>query len=123
MAHLITKVITYLNDNGVDYKTERPKWSMTEFCITDDGVGAFIENWDASKIGLAKPTDEELNTLDSKADAYQASVEIIGRRRDSYPAISDQLDQLYHDMAAGKGDSTGEWFKAVKKVKDDNPKS
>jgi len=25
-------------------------------------------------------------------------------------------------MAADKGDKTGEWFKAVKKVKDDNPK-
>jgi len=26
------------------------------------------------------------------------------------------------DMVAGKGDSTGEWFKAVKSVKDANPK-
>jgi len=25
-------------------------------------------------------------------------------------------------MAADKGDKTGEWFKVVKKVKDDNPK-
>jgi hypothetical protein len=25
-------------------------------------------------------------------------------------------------MTAGKGDKTGEWYKAVKKVKDDNPK-
>ena len=29
---------------------------------------------------------------------------------------------LYHDMTAGKGDKTGDWYKAVKKVKDDNPK-
>ena len=34
----------------------------------------------------------------------------------------EQLDQLYHDMAADKGDKTGDWFAAVKKVKDDNPK-
>jgi hypothetical protein len=26
------------------------------------------------------------------------------------------------DMVAGKGDSTGEWFKAVKSVKDAHPK-
>ena len=39
-----------------------------------------------------------------------------------YGQISDQLDMLYHDMAADKGDKTGDWFAAVKKVKDDNPK-
>ena len=32
-------------------------------------------------------------------------------------------DYKYKDMVADKGDKTGEWFKAVKKVKDDNPKS
>jgi hypothetical protein len=40
----------------------------------------------------------------------------------AYPSIGDQLDLLYKDMVAGKGDSTGEWFKAVKSVKDANPK-
>ena len=40
----------------------------------------------------------------------------------AYAEIKEQLDLLYHDMAADKGDKTGEWFKAVKKVKDDNPK-
>ena len=44
------------------------------------------------------------------------------KRVDSYAELGEQLDQLYHDMAADKGDKTGEWFKAVKKVKDDNPK-
>ena len=39
-----------------------------------------------------------------------------------YPFIGEQLDLLYHDMTSGKGDKTGEWYKAVKKVKDDNPK-
>jgi hypothetical protein len=41
---------------------------------------------------------------------------------DAYAELGEQLDQLYHDMAADKGDKTGEWFKAVKKVKDDNAK-
>jgi len=40
----------------------------------------------------------------------------------AYPSIGDQLDLLYKDMVAGKGDSTGEWFKAVKAVKDAHPK-
>ena len=29
---------------------------------------------------------------------------------------------LFHDMTAGKGTKDGEWYKAVAKVKSDNPK-
>ena len=40
----------------------------------------------------------------------------------AYEEVKEQLDQLYHDMAADKGDKTGEWFKAIKAVKDATPK-
>lgn len=43
-------------------------------------------------------------------------------RQEAYPALGEQLDMLFHDMTAGKGDNTGEWYKAVNKVKTDNPK-
>ena len=43
-------------------------------------------------------------------------------RRKQYPSVAEQLDLLYKDLVAGKVDATGEWAKAVKKVKDDNPK-
>ena len=43
-------------------------------------------------------------------------------RRQAYKSIPNQLDQLYHDMVAGKLDSTGEWAKSIKAVKDANPK-
>ena len=39
-----------------------------------------------------------------------------------YGSFGDQLDQLFHDMTAGKGDKTGEWYKSVSKVKTDHPK-
>jgi phosphoribosylformylglycinamidine (FGAM) synthase-like enzyme len=54
--------------------------------------------------------------LDEQDNGY------VRARQDAYASIGDQLDLLYHDMTAGKGDKTGEWYKAVKKVKDDNPK-
>ena len=54
--------------------------------------------------------------LDAQDNGY------VRDRQESYPALGEQLDMLYHDMTAGKGDKTGEWYKAVKKVKDDNPK-
>ena len=54
--------------------------------------------------------------------AYDA-LDYSRNRAVAYPELKEQLDLLYKDMAADKGDKTGEWFKAVKKVKDDNPKS
>ena len=61
------------------------------------------------------PTEEEVNEK-------IAELTIIQNRKDAYDTITDQLDKLYHDMTADKLDVTGEWYKAVKKVKDDNPK-
>ena len=43
-----------------------------------------------------------------------------------YPDIGDQLDKLYHDIDGGKlgaDAKTGDWYLAVKKVKDDFPKN
>ena len=39
-----------------------------------------------------------------------------------YPNFGDQLDSLYKDILTGKLDSTGEFAKAIKTVKDANPK-
>ncbi len=43
-------------------------------------------------------------------------------RRNQYEEFVHQLDQLWHDIDEGKLDKNGEWYKAIKKVKDDNPK-
>jgi len=68
------------------------------------------------------PSDEDIATWKSEYDAHVVATAYIQKRVDAYAELGEQLDQLYHDMAADKGDKTGEWFKAVKKVKDDNPK-
>tara|TARA_R100001015_G_C4610334_1_gene165705 strand:+ start:410 stop:727 length:318 start_codon:yes stop_codon:yes gene_type:complete len=46
----------------------------------------------------------------------------ISARQEAYGSWNSQLDKLWHDIDAGKLDKTGEWYKAVKKVKTDNPK-
>ena len=62
-------------------------------------------------------TEAELEAhAEAEANAWH------GSRQSAYPSWQDQLDLLYKDMLADKGDKTGEWFKIVKKVKDDNPK-
>ena len=44
------------------------------------------------------------------------------KRKESYPNFAEQFDKLFHDMTAGKGTKDGEWYKAIAKVKADNPK-
>ena len=47
------------------------------------------------------------------------------KRAAYYETLTDQLDKLYHDIDAGKfGETakTGEWYLAIKAVKDKYPK-
>ena len=67
-----------------------------------------------------QPTTEELNT---EKDRLQAEYDAQEYQRDRiYPELGEQLDMLFHDMTTGKGTKDGEWYKAVAKVKTDNPK-
>ena len=43
-------------------------------------------------------------------------------RKKGYGTIESQLDLLYHDMTADKGDKTGEWYTAINAIKVANPK-
>ena len=60
----------------------------------------------------------------SKADieAKYTEIEAIDNRLNEYAQIKDQLDLLYHDMVANKLDTTGEWHKSIKAIKDKYPK-
>ena len=90
-----------------------------------------------AEIEAAKPLYKQVNNERmefEKADYDQAKIDLgnskweeqefgyIQARQESYGSIGDQLDQLYWDIDAGKLDKTGEWYKAIKKVKTDNPK-
>ena len=90
-----------------------------------------------AEIESAKPMYKQVNNqrMEYSDDDYaQAKIDLgngkwqeqqfgyIQARQMAYGAISDQLDQLYWDIDAGKLDKTGEWYKAIKKVKTDNPK-
>jgi len=68
----------------------------------------------------SKPTESAVNAkLVELQDAWDAENDSYkSKRRSEYKSVADQLDQLYHDMTAGKLDGTGEWHKAIKAVKD-----
>tara|TARA_R100001244_G_scaffold126586_1_gene96960 strand:+ start:347 stop:664 length:318 start_codon:yes stop_codon:yes gene_type:complete len=67
-------------------------------------------------------TIAQIQTKQIELQAEYDAQEYARNRATEYPALAEQLDLLYHDMTAGKGTKTGEWYKAVKKVKTDNPK-
>ena len=116
MANLNAKIRVYLAENGKVYKEERDN-----FFMENDGSGDRLVSWNVS--GLAEPTAEQLDALDSKADTDFANRIIGYTRKKSYGDIGDQLDLLYKDMLANKLDTTGEWAKKIKAIKDSNPKS
>ena len=60
--------------------------------------------------------------MESQATTLENNNKIRNTRRESYGNIGDQLDLLYKDIVANKLDTTGEWAKKIKAIKDANAK-
>ena len=119
MASLHNKIKLYLEANS---KTENELLDDNVVLQDNsDGAGVFIASWNVS--GLVEPTAEQLNALESQANTFETNQGVGVTRKTAYGDIGDQLDLLYKDMLADKGDKTGEWFKKIKAVKDANAKS
>jgi hypothetical protein len=112
MASLSSKVKQYCANNGV---TEVD--FMTDVMLQDDsnGQGPYIKEWNISSV--TKPTDEQLNAVDSAADLSERQAAARSARRTAYGDLGDQLDMQYHDSV----DGTSTWKDHVAKVKTDNP--
>ena len=114
MSILYTKVKLYLEANSKTWDDEKVSLQNNS-----DGNGDFIASW---SYDIAQPTAEQIASYETAGNTSETLQGVLSTRRAEYPELKEQLDLLYKDMAADKGDKTGEWFKAVKKVKDDNPK-
>jgi hypothetical protein len=112
MASLSSKVKQYCANNGVasvDF--------MKDVLLQDDsnGQGPYIKEWNISNV--TKPTDEQLNAVDSAADLSERQAAARSARRTAYGDLGNQLDMQYHDSV----DGTSTWKDHVAKVKTDNP--
>ena len=112
MASLSSKVKTYCANNGVanvDF--------MKDVLLQDDsnGQGAYIKEWNVS--GVAQPTDEQLNAVDSAADLEERQNAVRATRKNAYGDLGAQLDMQYHDSK----DGTSTWEDHVAAVKTANP--
>ena len=112
MASLASKVKQYCANNGV---AEVDFLSDVRLQDDSDGQGPYIKEWNVS--GVAQPTDEQLNAVDSAADLKERQDAVRATRKAAYGDLGDQLDMQYHDSV----DGTSTWKDHVAKVKTDNP--
>ena len=119
MASLSSKIKEYAKANGVanvDF--------TTDVLLQDDsnGQGAYIKEWN---LDIAKPTDEQLATYESAANASESNAAFNQTRKNAYPEIGDQLDMLWHSIDKD-GDLKSKYFEfyeAIKAVKVKHPKN
>ena len=73
-----------------------------------------ITFWDATALGKAQPTIDQLNALDTQATTLENNDKVRNTRRVAYGDIGEQLDEIYKDIDA--------WKARIKSIKDANPK-
>ena len=100
---LYNKILAYLG---------RTPDFISEVKLQDDGSGVYIKEWNAKD--KVKPTNEQLDAIESDATKIGNNNNIRATRRNLYGDIGDQLDEIFKDIDA--------WKTRIQKIKTDNPK-
>jgi hypothetical protein len=105
MASLSSKIKQYVNSE-VDF--------TTDVILQDDsnGQGAYIKEWN---LDIAKPTDAQLDALETQAQTYENNQQIIATRKSLYGSWESQLEEIYDD-------GIDSWKARIQQIKTDNPK-
>jgi hypothetical protein len=105
MANLSTKIKLYSNQE-VDF--------TKDVLLQDDsdGKGAYIKEWNLS---IAKPTQEQLDALETQATTYENNQRIIHTRKSLYGPWDKQLEEIYDN-------GIDSWKARIAQIKLDNPK-
>lgn len=105
MASLSSKIKQYVNSE-IDF--------TTDVILQDDsnGQGAYIKEWN---LDIAKPTDAQLDALETQAQTYENNQQIIATRKSLYGSWESQLEEIYDD-------GIDSWKARIQQIKTDNPK-
>ena len=106
----------------MNYDHEAIRKAYPNVVIIDDSTGIFDANGDVVTVDQSNvdAARVELNKLYYRSDRMMGIGNTAG-----YARISDQLDQLYHDMKDGKlgaAATTGSWYVGITSVKTNIPK-
>ena len=111
MAILYTKVKLYLEDNSKTWDAEKNNISLQ-----NEGSGDYIHTWNVS--GLDKPTDYQLASYETAANAEETLNGVLAKRRREYGTWQEQMEMIYKDQKNG----TSTFKDHCDKVRSDNPK-
>ena len=103
MASLSNKIRQYVNSE-VDF--------LNDVILQDDGNGAYIKEWN---LDIAKPTQAQLDALESEAQTYENNQQIISTRKQLYGSWESQLEEIYDNGIES-------WKARISQIKTDNPK-
>ena len=103
MASLSNKIRQYVNAK-VDF--------TKDVKLQNDGQGAYIKEWN---LDIVKPTDAQLDALETQAQTYENNQQIIATRKSLYGSWESQLEEIYDD-------GIDSWKARIQQIKTDNPK-
>ena len=104
MAHLSYKIKKYL-DREVDFDKD--------VILQDDGDGVvYISEWNVVE---ARPTEEQLNAVESEANTLESNNQVIATRKNLYGTPHEQLEILVEQ-------GVDKLIERNTKIKTDNPK-
>ena len=104
MTNLSTKIKLYVGSE-VDF--------INDVQLQDDGDGVvYIKEWN---LDIAKPTDAQLDALETQAQTYENNQQIIATRKSLYGSWESQLEEIYDD-------GIDSWKARIQQIKISNPK-
>ena len=105
MSNFSKKIITYLG---------RTPDFVEEVKLKDDGDGVvYIEEWNATD--KTKPTDEQLNALETEATTLENNAIAVANRQKEYGSLAEQLEYITENGLEA-------WQSKVQEIKTKYPK-
>ena len=105
MNNLTYKIVAYLNRTPDFYK---------EVKLEDIGQGAYISFWSDS-LEKTKPTDEQLNALETEANKLKNNAIAVANRQKEYGSLAEQLEYITEN-------GLDAWQTKVQEIKTKYPK-
>jgi len=107
MASLSNKIRKYVNAE-VDFTSD----VLLQDDMVDGISNPYIKEWN---LDIAKPTDAQLDALETQAQTYENNQQIIATRKKLYGSWESQLEEIYDD-------GIDNWKARIQQIKTDNPK-
>lgn len=105
MASYYSKIKLYIQNNS-------DTWDNEKVSLQNDGEGDYIKVWSYS---FSKPTDAQLNALDSDADDYEYNLGQIEKRKAEYGTLEQQMENVMENGVTAEKNR-------VQAIKDKYPK-